>query len=49
MSLAPFCPYCGMPVEVDAETGLITFCLGCEGGVDHYPNYHEDNWDYMEV
>ena len=46
--IAPFCPYCGMPVTVDYETGLITDCLGCDGSIGCYPNYAEDDWDFME-
>ena len=43
--LQPFCPDCGMPCEVDEETGLIVFCLGCEGGLGKYPDMKEDE-DY---
>ena len=47
--MSPFCPYCGMPVTIDEETGLIIECLGCDGGVDCYPEYAEDDgWDIME-
>lgn len=45
MSLTPYCPLCHCPVEVDEETGLITFCLGCEGGIGYVPNYCGDE-DY---
>ena len=39
-----YCPLCGLPVEVDYETGLITFCLGCEGGIGYYPDYKEGEY-----
>ena len=48
MTLIPHCPLCGMPCEVDYETGLITECLGCEAGIGRVATFKEDDWDLME-
>lgn len=40
------CPLCGYEVIIDEETGLITFCSGCEdGSLGYLPNYVDDSID----